>query len=80
MATGVGNPDTDPQAFAAFYDWHTAHVREFCLQHPSLTYIEVALESPMLGKILEEKIGISASCWGKCTPASKYCDHVAAYG
>lgn len=63
----------DPDAFAAFYDWHTAHVRSFAKRHPSLTYVEVSLESPGVGHILEEQIGIPASCWGICTPYSKFC-------
>ena len=69
------NPN-EPSAFATFYEWHTQHVRSFAHARPSLTYIEVELESPTAGQQLEEQIGIAASCWGKCTPASKFCEHV----
>jgi len=47
-----------------FYDWHTEHVRNFAKQHPSMTYIEVTLESNQTASILEEAVGIPASCWG----------------
>lgn len=68
--------EDDPDGFRAFYEWHTEHVRNFAAQHPSLTYIEVSLESPTTGHILEEKIGIPAGCWGRCTSYSKFCQPV----
>lgn len=68
-------PD-DPDAFRAFYEWHTQHVRDFAAQHPSMKYIEVSLESPLAGHVLEQEIGIPASCWGICTPYSKYCQPI----
>lgn len=61
---------------AAFYDWHTNHVRNFARRFPELTYIEVPLESPRTGQSLQEAIGIPSSCWGKCSSASKFCQHV----
>lgn len=72
-------PD-DPYAFRAFYEWHTEHIRRFATKHSSLAYIEVALESARVGRVLEEKIGIPARCWGRCSPASKFCDRIAAEG
>jgi hypothetical protein len=48
-----------------FYIWQTNHVREFAAEHPSLTYIEISLDDVDAGLLLEEKIGIKASCWGK---------------
>ncbi|GAX17159.1 hypothetical protein FisN_6Lu466 [Fistulifera solaris] len=48
-----------------FYLWQTKHVRKFAAEHPSLTYIEFALDDANAGALLEEKIGIKASCWGK---------------
>ena len=76
MTSHLPSTPNDPDAFRAFYEWHTEHVRNFAQQHPSLSYIEVELESPITGQILQEQIGIPASCWGKCTPASKFCDRV----
>lgn len=43
-----------------FYDKHTEHVRRFAKEHPSLTYVEIPLDSPPL--VFEEKTGVQASC------------------
>lgn len=67
---------TTTETAADFYDWHTRHIRDFSRRHPSLTYLEFALETPHLGRALEQAIGIPASCWGKCRPESKYCQRV----
>jgi hypothetical protein len=61
---------------AAFYEWHTQHVREFALQFSNLTYIEVSLESPYAGQNLQEATGIPSACWGKCSSASKFCQRI----
>lgn len=60
----------------AFYNWHNNRIRQFAKEHPSLHYIEVDLESSDTGKLLEGQIGIPASCWGKCTPYSKFCERL----
>jgi hypothetical protein len=65
-----------PEDLTALYEWHSRHVRDFCAAHPSLTYIEAALEDASVGAYLQERIGIAASCWGKCTSTSKYCEPV----
>jgi hypothetical protein len=44
---------------------HANTVRSFAQAHPSLTYIEVELESNQTGQILEDRIGISRECWGQ---------------
>ena len=53
---------------ALFYQWHASNTRQFAASHPSITYIEILLEDDNngteIGKQLEEKIGINASCWG----------------
>jgi hypothetical protein len=70
-ATGMSslNPtSTWPVHFHNYYEWHQQMVREFVQKHPSLTYVEVQLESPETPHILENAFGISASCWGKCDP------------
>jgi hypothetical protein len=66
-----------PDNVTGFYEWHTRHVRNFCASHPSLTYVEAVLEDASVGAYLQERIGIPASCWGKCTSTSKYCEPVA---
>jgi hypothetical protein len=57
----------------AFYDWHKALVRNFAKTHPSLTYIEAALEDPETGFLLEDATGIPASCWADCNPHTRQC-------
>lgn len=62
-----GQPSTRPLGLddlRAFYVWHIEHVRNFAAQHPSMTYIEVGLEANETASILEDIIGIPASCWG----------------
>jgi hypothetical protein len=58
-----------------FYEWHTESVRKFVREHPSLTYIEVPLESPETATFLEERIGIPNFCWRHCHPdqTPSYC-------
>jgi hypothetical protein len=63
----VGFP-LEEDNFAEFYDWHTEMIRNFTREHPSLTYIEVKLESNETADILEERIGIPAFCWRHCLP------------
>jgi hypothetical protein len=45
--------------------WQIQHVRDFAAAHPSMTFLEVSLEDNATASILEERIGIPASCWGK---------------
>jgi hypothetical protein len=67
-----GFPDdasgNDARAWMDFYEAHTKSIRRFAREHPSLTYVEVSLESPDTAHILEERVGISATCWGDCKP------------
>jgi len=74
----TSDDDSPPSREAAtgFYEWHTDHVRKFARNHPSIRYVEVQLESNGTGSILEDSIGIPARCWGKCTPASKFCQRI----
>jgi hypothetical protein len=61
-------------SWTAFYESHTQLVRQFAKEHPSLNYIESSLESPSLGALLEERIGISEICWKNCRPLRGGCD------
>lgn len=54
--------------FEIFYEWHQEMVRTFARNHPSLTYVEVKLESPETPQILEDAFGIRQNCWGNCDP------------
>ena len=47
-----------------FYHWHQQNLRDFVVAHPSLTYVEVALEDETIGEQLEAQIGVPAECFG----------------
>jgi hypothetical protein len=54
---------TDAQ-YQRFYEWHADNIRQFAAKHPSLTYVEVQLESDRVHEQLKASIGINASCFG----------------
>ena len=51
-----------------FYNAHTQKIREFVLQHLSLTYIEVEIENPNIGSILHHYTKVSPECVLYCHP------------
>lgn len=51
-----------------FYNAHTQKIREFAMKHLSLTYVEVQLEDPKMGEMLEYYTGIPSSCVMDCHP------------
>jgi hypothetical protein len=55
----------DVEDIQDFYKWQIQHVRDFAAAHPSMTFLEESLEDNATASILEEKIGIPSSCWGK---------------
>ncbi|KAL7574904.1 hypothetical protein ACA910_010734 [Epithemia clementina (nom. ined.)] len=76
-ATGFPPFSASARDFKTFYEWHTDNLRKFAALHSSINYIELELESTENGKILEDKVGIPAHCWSKCTPSSKFCKPMA---
>ncbi|CAB9520655.1 expressed unknown protein [Seminavis robusta] len=56
---------------ARFYRDHIEFVRGFMREHPSLTYLEVSLESEETGTIMENHFGISRKCWGRSNENKK---------
>lgn len=73
-ATGFPDGQSSAEDFIRFYENHNEMIRKFVRDRPSLTYVEVQLESPETGKILQEQSGIPASCWKKCKPENQQCD------
>jgi hypothetical protein len=59
----------------AFYNWHNDNIRSFAFRS-GMRLIEVSLEAPDAGRTLEDSIGLPSACWGKCTPLSKFCQHL----
>jgi hypothetical protein len=58
------------QEWIDFYDQHTESIRQFAKTHPSLTYVEAALEQDETASYLQSQTGIDADCWRKCKPES----------
>lgn len=54
----------NPSDLLLAYKWHQNYIHQFVKDHPSVTFVEVDLESNATGKALEEAIGIDARCWG----------------
>ena len=73
-ATGFPDGQSTAKGFMAFYEAHNEMIRQFVRDRPSITYIEVSLESSDTGRILEEKTGISERCWKKCKPEERHCE------
>jgi hypothetical protein len=48
-----------------FYINHTQMVRHFAKTHPTMTYLEFAVEDPNVAQQMEEQIGVNATCWGR---------------
>ena len=65
---GFPKPGSSVSSWIDFYNWHTQHVRDFALAHPSISYVEVSLEGENTGRILQNITGIPESCWGDCNP------------
>eukprot|EP00956_Cyclotella_meneghiniana_P017687 scaffold29037_cov69-Cyclotella_meneghiniana.AAC.5 len=64
--------ESNEKYWADFYNAHTQKIREFVMQHPSLTYVEVQLEDPKMGELLEYYTGIPSTCVMDCHPGPKW--------
>lgn len=61
LPRGVGRDDKD---MIRFYLRQAERIREFCASHPSLSCVEVPIDSPDAGAIMEEAFGIPKQCYG----------------
>ena len=71
---GSANSKKNETHWREFYDAHTQKIRNFVLDHPSLNYIEIQLESSTnssTSQSLEYYTGIHSSCFLKCKPGGK---------
>lgn len=57
---GTGAQDAE---MLHFYKRQAERVREFAQTHPSLSLVELPMDSPEAGSILEQAFGISSTCW-----------------
>ncbi len=55
-----------------FYNAHTQKIREFAMNNPSLTYVEVELEDENMAKKLENYTGVPSTCVMDCHPGPKW--------
>ena len=61
-------PRRKVQYWIDFYHAHTQKIREFALEHLSLTYVEVELENDKMAQQLEHYTGVKQSCVQVCHP------------
>ena len=72
-ATGFPDGQATRSDFLHMYRQHTERIRKFVTAHPSLTYLEVKLETPETGAMLANATGIDVSCWKDCKPDAVEC-------
>ncbi len=60
--------DNEEEYWVNFYHAHTQKIREFAMEHTSLTYVEVELENENIGKILQQYTKVSPDCLVECHP------------
>ena len=60
--------DNEEEYWINFYHAHTQKIREFAMDHMSLTYVEVELENENIGKILQQYTKVSPDCLMECHP------------
>ncbi len=66
------NRNNKRQYWIDFYEAHTQKIREFALQHLSLTYVEVELENDRMAEQLERYTGVKQSCVQVCHPGPNW--------
>jgi hypothetical protein len=63
LPIGVGEDDND---MIKFYNAQAQLIRDFAEEHPSHNLVEVQIDSPEAGDVMEDAFGISAdACWKK---------------
>eukprot|EP00934_Nitzschia_sp_Nitz4_P000282 Nitzschia sp. Nitz4//scaffold100_size80364//11878//12798//NITZ4_005335-RA/size80364-processed-gene-0.43-mRNA-1//-1//CDS//3329532067//282//frame0 len=62
LPKGTGALDSD---MIQFYHAQAQRIRDFVQSHPSLHLVELPIDSPDAGKLLEDAFGITQDCWGQ---------------
>ena len=65
---GINGSAANVDDWIEFYQNHNENIRQFARSHSSLTYIEVEMEDANSGATLDETLGITRHCWGRCIP------------
>ena len=58
---GKGEKDEE---MIEFYELQAQRIRDFVKEHPSHTLVEVQIDSPEAGQVMEDAFGIPRKCWG----------------
>jgi hypothetical protein len=61
LPKGKGEDDAD---MIHFYVAQAQRIRDFVQSHPSLSFVELPIDSPDAGQIIEDAFGITRACWG----------------
>lgn len=61
LPKGKGESDAE---MIEFYMAQAEQIRRFCGKHPSITLVEVQIDSESAGQVMEDAFGISKQCWG----------------
>ncbi|KAL3915635.1 MAG: hypothetical protein SGILL_005556 [Bacillariaceae sp.] len=61
LPRGKGQDDID---MIAFYLEQAERIRSFCKAHPSITLVELKIDTATAGQVMEDAFGISRDCWG----------------
>jgi hypothetical protein len=72
-ATGFPDGQSTKEEIMQMYDNFNNMIRQFVKDRPSITYIEVQLESNSTGQLLQEATGIDSACWKVCRPQDRHC-------
>jgi hypothetical protein len=62
------NANSTELEWAVFYDGYNDSIRKFSIANPSLTLVEVNLESSLAPSVLKEKVGFRKNCLMHCRP------------
>jgi hypothetical protein len=73
-ATGFPNGQSTKNDFIRMYNNFNGMIRQFVQDRPSITYIEVQLESNTTGQVLQDATGIDRQCWKQCKPQERHCE------
>ena len=66
--TGVGKTDEE---LMGFYNSQRQRVRDFVALHPSHRLVEVQIDSPDAGMVMQKAFGIDQKCWGRTNVGSE---------
>lgn len=64
ICNGFPKPNSTQEVWEHFYMNYTESIRQFVHDHPTISYVEIQLESNETSKQLEDIFGFPKDCWG----------------